>query len=98
MKPPSHDDIGAIGYSLSATELSTHLHRSLSRLGFGTFEYYWFTHSADVALLYSVKSRGTAQARRRLWLDPFVQHCRIAYTPVVWQSLTPDAYKQWEAP
>jgi hypothetical protein len=91
VKPPPFDDIGAVGRSGSATELSARLACSLRRLGFRTFEYHWFTWSTDGACLYSLGSRGSARTRRRLWLDPFVQHCRIAYTPVVWQALSPDA-------
>lgn len=91
MNPPPFDDIGAVGRSGSATELSAQLTRLLRRLGFRTFEYYWFTYGGGGARLYSLGSRGSARTRRRLWLDPFVQHCRIAYTPVVWQALSPDA-------
>ncbi len=91
MTPPSQDDLGAIADSPTATELTVVLKRSLRGLGFASFEYYWFTRSADRHVVYSLESRSSPRSRRRLWFDPFIQHCRIAYTPVVWQALSPDA-------
>jgi hypothetical protein len=85
------NDIGSIGRSVSATELAIHLEGALRGWGFGRFEYLWFTRGVNDARIYGLGAEGRTALRSRLCLDPFIQHCRIAYTPVVWQSLSADA-------
>lgn len=85
------DDIGAIGRSTSAVELTTRLDQALRRRGFGGFEYLWLGLGAGGgARTCSLAGPDAPPGRDRPWLDPFVLHCRAAYTPVVWQWLSPD--------
>lgn len=88
MTEPQLDEINAIRRSATANELTVRLGTAFRRWGFGAFELDWFTRQARV---YSLREDAAAPQPGARWLDPFVQHCRVSYTPLVWQSLSPDS-------